>query len=85
MDGKRVILLVPPVETLATKVTLDVVSGVPRGIEEETGLSQGIGSCDEVGRMRPFEGESALCGGMLYASLLCERVETSCEIFHRGC
>ena len=39
MYSKRVILLIPPIETLATQVTLDVISSVPRGVEEETGLS----------------------------------------------
>jgi len=48
-------MFVPTIETLATKVTLDVVSSVPRGVEEETGLSQRVGCCDEVGRVRPFE------------------------------
>ena len=84
MDCKRVILLIPPVETLATKETLDVVSSVPRGVEEETGLSERIRCCDEVGRMRPFEGECTLCCWMLYASGLCEGLETSGENFHRG-
>jgi hypothetical protein len=39
VDSKRVIFLIPPIETLATTVTLDVVSSVPRRVEEETGLS----------------------------------------------
>ena len=82
MYREWVILLLPAVETFSAEKAFDVVSGIPRWVEEEASFGEGVRCCSEVSRMGPFEGDGTLCSCMFYAPGLCKRLETSVEWLH---
>jgi len=82
MDSMWIIFLFPAIETFSTKEALDIVTSVPRWVEEEASFGEGLGSCGEVSRVGPLEGYSTFCRRVLYAPSLCERLETRANGLH---
>jgi hypothetical protein len=79
---ERVVLLFPTIEALPTEKAFDVVLSIPRWVEEKASFGEGVRCCEEVSRMRPFEGDITLRIRLFYAPGLCERLETRVEGLH---
>jgi hypothetical protein len=60
MECKWVVFLLPAIETFSTEEAFDIVSSIPRRVEEEASFGESVRCCEKVHRVRPFEGYGTL-------------------------